>query len=32
MESLKNIIPIALGIAGYLILVIWVLPRLGFRT
>lgn len=32
MESIKNIIPIALGVAGYLILILWVLPRLGFRT
>jgi len=32
MEAFKNIIPIALGVAGYLILVVWVLPKLGFRT
>ena len=32
IETLKDLAYIALGIAGYLVLIVWVLPKLGIRT
>jgi hypothetical protein len=32
IETLKDLVFVALGIAGYLVLIIWVFPKLGIRT